>query len=48
MCISNVNDRRAAIKEYSVVLAAHDRLTSNSDNITNRTNTINSVKYEYE
>ena len=30
MCTSNVNDRRAARKEYSIVLAAH------SDNITNR------------
>jgi len=24
MCTSNVNDRRAARKEYSIVLAAHD------------------------
>jgi len=47
MCTSNVNDRWAAGKEYSIVLAAHD--TNNGDNITNRAMRTkhNSIKTEY-
>jgi len=44
MCTSNVNDRRLARKEYSIVLAAHNY---NSDNITNRATKYEAQKHKH-